>query len=972
MEKIKQIIEEEDKKNPYTDEEISKILNITRGEVINLRNLLEIGDSRERRENLLQNEVSKILEKNLRISERRLTEELINRGFKVSRNIVSRFLKEVRVGLFNDDEAEEISSNKDKNEEHVKEHEVFDMLIGSKGSLRPKIEQCKASILYPPSGLHTMIYGETGVGKSELVECMYRFAIESEVKSKDAPFVIFNCADYSENSNLLLAQLFGYVKGAYTGADVTKEGLVEKANNGILFLDEIHRLPPEGQEILFSLIDRGTFRRLGETQNIRTVNVMLIGATTETPESSLLLTFRRRIPMLIELPSLKERPLSERYEIIREFFTKEASRIKRSIVVNTEVLKSLMLYNCTGNIGQLRSDIQVACARSFLSAMYNKNQNVMVDIFNLPSHVINDLLKIKKRGPEMEEYIGNELVVHPDDPNRMLNKEDRYMLPGKIYQFIEKKFIELEKKGLKKDEINNIIGEQVESQLKKFANGFEVNRYMSRKDLEGVVDQEVLEATEKALVVAKELLGNIQENLFYSLAIHLNEAYYRIKNGSVIVNPRLEKIIRDHKTEYEVAELIAKQIGLDLDSIIPKDEIGFIAMYLKAFRKENNIGNGRVRVIILTHGHVACGLADVANKLLGVDNAVGIEMSLDESPESALERTLELVKEINEEKGCILLIDMGSLIAFGEIITKRTGITTKVIGRVDVVLALEVLRRACIEENSLDEIIDAVSNNRNYVGKMQGTKYVRKLPKTIITVCITGEGTAVNIKKYIEDLIPEIRNEVNIIPLGIINQENITDEIQKISEQNNVVAIVGTINVNVNSIPFISFEHVIKGYGINRIKDILGIVGRKSKSLEDIISGDLILCDLKATSKNEVIDTLINMLKSKEAVDDQFMLSVYKRETMGGTTLLYNEIAIPHGFPEYVNKSSIAIARLREPIEWENGNKTKFVVLIAVKENEKNNLVDLFKRFSKKETRERIQQSTTTKEMLDIILDKTN
>lgn len=51
-------------------------------------------------------------------------------------------------------------------------------------------------------------------------------------------------------------QLFGVVKGAYTGADANREGLVEQANNGILFLDEIHRLPAAGQEILFSLIDR--------------------------------------------------------------------------------------------------------------------------------------------------------------------------------------------------------------------------------------------------------------------------------------------------------------------------------------------------------------------------------------------------------------------------------------------------------------------------------------------------------------------------------------------------------------------------------------------------------------------------------------------------------------------------------------------------------------------------------------------
>ena len=66
-------------------------------------------------------------------------------------------------------------------------------------------------------------------------------------ENKDYPFVTFNCADYFNNPQLLLSQLFGHVKGAFTGADTDKIGLVEKANGGILFLDEVHRLPPDGQ-----------------------------------------------------------------------------------------------------------------------------------------------------------------------------------------------------------------------------------------------------------------------------------------------------------------------------------------------------------------------------------------------------------------------------------------------------------------------------------------------------------------------------------------------------------------------------------------------------------------------------------------------------------------------------------------------------------------------------------------------------
>lgn len=80
-----------------------------------------------------------------------------------------------------------------------------------------------------------------------------------------------------------------------------------------------------GQEILFSLIDRGEFRRLGESSSNRKANVLIISATTENPDSNLLQTFRRRIPMVINLPNMSERPKSERYEIIIKFLKEKQS-----------------------------------------------------------------------------------------------------------------------------------------------------------------------------------------------------------------------------------------------------------------------------------------------------------------------------------------------------------------------------------------------------------------------------------------------------------------------------------------------------------------------------------------------------------------------------------------------------------------------------------------------------------------------
>lgn len=123
---------------------------------------------------------------------------------------------------------------------------AFDALIGHDGSLAAQIETAKAAIVYPPNGLHTLLIGESGTGKTLFARTMCNYGREVLNKSKkDFPFVEFNCSDYYHNPQLLMSHLFGHIKGAFTGAVSESPGLVEQADGGILFLDEIHRLPPE-------------------------------------------------------------------------------------------------------------------------------------------------------------------------------------------------------------------------------------------------------------------------------------------------------------------------------------------------------------------------------------------------------------------------------------------------------------------------------------------------------------------------------------------------------------------------------------------------------------------------------------------------------------------------------------------------------------------------------------------------------
>lgn len=241
----------------------------------------------------------------------------------------------------------------------------FARLIGADRSLKRQVEQAKAAILYPPDGLHTLIVGQTGVGKTLFAHMMFEYGKAMQRFAEDAPFVTFNCADYYNNPQLLISHVFGYVKGAFTGAEQSKAGLVEEADGGVLFLDEIHRLPPEGQEMIFYFMDTGTFNRLGETRRSRKAKVLIIGATTEDPDSALTKTFVRRIPNIMKIPPLAERSSSEKLDIIKRMFQDEAQRVKKPIRVSVETIKALVGSIGNGNVGQLKSTIKLLCAQAF-------------------------------------------------------------------------------------------------------------------------------------------------------------------------------------------------------------------------------------------------------------------------------------------------------------------------------------------------------------------------------------------------------------------------------------------------------------------------------------------------------------------------------------------------------------------------------------------------------------------------------
>lgn len=217
------------------------------------------------------------------IKEDGVTAQSIAEIFGIKRNVASHYLnllekegklqkgtnRPVHFSIPTDTEkkAEECNNMIDERSAAQKEVSVFSKFIGYNGSMEQVIEKCKAAVNYPVNGLTMIICGASGVGKSYLASLIHQYAVESGAVEKNAPFVVLNCADYANNSELLSSVLFGHVKGAFTGANEEKQGLLAEADGGYLFLDEVHNLSAENQEKLFLFIDSQKYRMLGDSKN---------------------------------------------------------------------------------------------------------------------------------------------------------------------------------------------------------------------------------------------------------------------------------------------------------------------------------------------------------------------------------------------------------------------------------------------------------------------------------------------------------------------------------------------------------------------------------------------------------------------------------------------------------------------------------------------------------------------------------
>jgi DNA-binding NtrC family response regulator len=207
------------------------------------------------------------------------------------------------------------------------------------------------------SASSVLIYGETGTGK-ELVARALHYASER----KDKPFIVVNCAAIPRE--LMESELFGYEKGAFTGAVMRRIGKIEEVSGGTLFFDEIGELELSLQAKLLRVLQENEIERLGSNKKIK-VNFRLISSTNrdlkKMVESH---TFREDLFYRVNVIQLNLPPLRERSSdvplLAAEFVKEFCLREKKALSVSDEVMKIFQTYQWPGNVRQLKNVIERA------------------------------------------------------------------------------------------------------------------------------------------------------------------------------------------------------------------------------------------------------------------------------------------------------------------------------------------------------------------------------------------------------------------------------------------------------------------------------------------------------------------------------------------------------------------------------------------------------------------------------------
>lgn len=282
-----------------------------------------------------------------------------------------------------------------------------------------------------PTSTTVLLEGESGVGK----ECVSQY-IHHVGCPDDAPFIVIDCGSLSET--LIESELFGYEKGAFTGATKRHPGLIEEANGGTLFIDEVSELPMPLQAKLLRLLECGTYRPIGATKYLKADTRIVVATNRPLQELTERGQFRHDLYYRLSAFPIRVPPLREHKEDIPDlaehFLSQRADRYKH-LSLSTDVLDKLESYEYPGNIRELRNILERAAILAGNGAIRTQHLH-----FGSDSSGIKDFTQSSKSRGKLDKLTMNDIIQILENCNgnrreaaKRLNVSERT-----IYRYVQR------------------------------------------------------------------------------------------------------------------------------------------------------------------------------------------------------------------------------------------------------------------------------------------------------------------------------------------------------------------------------------------------------------------------------------------------------------------------------------------------------------------------------------------------------
>jgi transcriptional regulatory protein LevR len=557
-----------------------------------------------------------------------------------------------------------------------------------------------------------------------------------------------------------------------------KEGLVSGVECGMIYFDNI--------QYFSSKLRKQLLKQIQKSKN----NVYIVSCTDKNQINDE--EFLAEFPMMMELPSLVDRPLTERLEMVKLLLSMEAARIKRTLVVKEDLMRCLLLYECDANYHQLRGDIKIGCANAYVRE-YKSSDEIQLYVSDFEHHVRKGFLRYRMYRKEIAELIPSDYSYSFDGKTVSVNET----VGSNLYEQIRKKATLLNDNGLDEDEINLLLSAEVERSFQQYQKEL-VRDVTNKEQLSILVDEKLIELVEEFLQKAESKLDRrFSSSVFYGLCLHIKAVVNKREEPKKLDKNQITDILSNYKKEYLLSAELAEKIGKEYGMEIPLDEIILITMFI-CFQSEAAPQSGKPVVLFAFYGEgVATAIVKTIVSLTQLDNVFAYELAYEKDSTEVYDALKSYIASIHQGKGVFVIYDSSFLSEMLSEIEDDLGIFIRQFPAPITTMGIELARKALVEEN-LDKV---------YKDAVRDLKHLTKHNENyIVTLCTTGKGGAEELKRYIEKF-GQLKDTV-VVPLAISDRETLNEAFKKLMKNGVINCVVGTFDPKLYSIPFISISEV--------------------------------------------------------------------------------------------------------------------------------------------------------------------